>query len=154
MGNHSYLIATKNESSFTVEKICELIRESGLSVAVDLESEEAATVFRENRSICYLWKDDCYLLVGEDDEEKSNRLDFLIGKPCIAFTYGHTTGGDKTRTILLSKICVEYDCYWLDEGIHPEFSKFDDLEIQRYAKRKSSNITREVMHRLVRIFKF
>lgn len=140
MGNLSFLIPTKRTEEFTVDNILTLLKTLFPKFKIfKIDGFEQIRIEDSQKNlICEIWKGNCYLLENIDDDIQSceeedfrNKNYYLQLKyanlnidNCIQVSYGYTIDFSKNRTKVLKEICKEFGCYWLDEGIHPEYMKY------------------------------
>lgn len=150
MGNLSYLVPTKNIEKFNIKHVSTLLEQNFLDLKLDIYLDSKEIQIRNKKEVMVTtlyFEDSCkYLFDYERDIETINdpenriqngkelilKLNVLRGfnpdlDNCIALTYGEGIFiDDKFR--IERFLMKEFNGYLFDEGIHPEFQTFEEID--------------------------
>jgi len=141
MGNVSFIIPKENLQDFTSQGIIKLIEDNlraKLNLSIELHpTGQIIITDKKGETVCEMWeeKEGCYLLSDSNEDDSSSNTKKWIEKlkeadlkdtdPCIGISYG-SYPFNKERTKILTFLIKYFKGYWLDEGIHPEFTSYDE----------------------------
>lgn len=133
MSNLSFIVPVENKDSFELKNLISFAEELKLEAKL-YEQLEELHIFKKEVLVTKIFKVPfCYLLnsFGQDDNSKKLQEANLQGT-CFIFTYELSFDKKKLRTKLLTKTVKKFKGYWLDEGIHPEFIRWDEEFLNNY----------------------
>jgi len=149
MGNLSFLVPTKNLKIFNQDKIFEMLQKEfpEFKISSDDEFKEISVRTKKDVLVTEIFcNTDCYLVDYDQDIEYLKDSENHIQNPnelifkleilrkfnpdlhnCLSLTYG--TGmfvDDKFRVERF--LTKQFNGYLFDEGIHPEFQTFEEVD--------------------------
>lgn len=149
MGNLSFLVPTSNLENFTQEKISEMLEHEFPEFTLEKDEKFKQIDIRSKKDVLVTtiyFETDCYLLDYDEAIEMLKNPDSHANSPkelilkleilkrfnpdlnnCLSLTYG--TGmfvDDKFRVERF--LMKQFNGYLFDEGIHPEFQTFEEVD--------------------------